>query len=90
MKMFLIGLYVAFSLVAIVFFIRFWRDTRDKLFLQLAMAFTILAAERTTLLIISVPREASSFIYVLRLVAFSIVIWALIDKNRRPKLRDNR
>lgn len=89
MKMFLIGLYVAFSLVAIVFFIRFWRDTRDKLFLQLAMAFTILAAERTTLLVISVPREASSFIYVLRLVAFSIVIWALVDKNKRPKIRGN-
>ncbi len=89
MKMFLIGLYVAFSLVAILFFIRFWRDTRDKLFLQLAMAFTILAAERTTLLVISVPREASSFIYVLRLVAFSIVIWALVDKNKRPKIRGN-
>lgn len=86
MKMFLIGMNVAFLMVAIVFFVRCWRDSRDPLFLRFATAFLILGVERIALIIIQVEREANSFVYILRLIAFSLVIWALIDKNR-PRSR---
>lgn len=83
MHLFLIGIYIAFSLVAIVIFTRFWRDSRDSLFLRFATAFFILAIERIALVIAPVEREANSFVYILRLAAFSLVIWALIDKNKK-------
>lgn len=82
---FLAGLYVAFSLVAIVFFLRFWRETTDILFLRFALALLILTGERIFLTIIPVEHEAKSLIYLMRFFAFAMIIWAMIDKNRPHK-----
>ncbi len=87
MSEFLVGLYVAFSLVAIVFFLRFWRATRDSLFLFFSGALLIMALERVMLAFWPVHDEAtSSFVYVLRLIAFSLIIWAMACKNRRGRV----
>lgn len=88
MYSFLVGINVAFTLVAIVFFVRFWRDSRDSLFLRFATAFSILVMERIALMAVPVAREANSFVYLLRLAAFSLVIWALVDKNKKRDTSD--
>jgi hypothetical protein len=69
--------------VAAIFFLRYWRDTRDRLFLFFTTAFVLLAAQRTALSFI-VEREALVVgSYGLRLLAFVIILVGIVDKNRR-------
>jgi hypothetical protein len=63
-----------------VFFIRFWRKTRDRLFAWFALAFILLGVERV--LIIMSSGEAYFHVYLVRLVAFLLIIFAVWDKNR--------
>ena len=63
------------------FFIRFWRKTRDRLFVFFAAAFLPLGVERLAILITSA--ELHSYCYLIRLAAFLLIIFAILDKNRR-------
>lgn len=78
------GALVAGYLVAALFFLRFHRETRDRLFLAFSVAFALLAMQRAALALI--PREGRSetMIYSLRLFAFVLILAAIIDKNRKP------
>lgn len=67
--------------VAGMFFLRFWRQSRDRLFLMFSAAFWILAAQRF-LLTIGLSREEDVWLYGLRLLAFAIILVAILDKNR--------
>ncbi len=42
-----------------VFFLSFWRDTRDSLFLAFAVAFVMEGLNRTSMLLISKPNEVN-------------------------------
>ena len=85
---FLLGLVVMGSVVAGLFFLRFWRKTRDRLFIIFALAFWILALNWALLALINPMGEAKrSLFYVLRLVAFILIIYAIIDKNRTSRTR---
>lgn len=75
---------VAFGfLVASLFFLRFWRRTNDRLFLAFAIAFTLLGLGQAVQALANIPQEERSHIYLIRLVAFTIIIAAIIRKNRR-------
>jgi hypothetical protein len=76
------ALVIAYATVAI-FFLRFWRDTRDRLFLLFAVAFAVFGVERILLFTLNTPEETRPFIYLVRLVGFALIIFAVIDKNRR-------
>lgn len=69
-------------LVAGLFFLRFWRDTRDRLFLIFAVAFVILGAQRLALVLTREMLETQTGLYVVRLFAFLLILGAIIDKNR--------
>jgi hypothetical protein len=69
-------------LVAGLFFLRFWRDTRDRLFLIFAVAFVILGAQRLALILTREMLETQTGLYVVRLFAFLLILVAIIDKNR--------
>jgi hypothetical protein len=77
------GLIAMGFLVAGLFFFRFWRTTRDGLFAAFAAAFVLLAVNQTLLAFSRVALEERSPLYLLRLVAFAIIIAAVIAKNRR-------
>ena len=64
-----------------LFFLRFWRKTRDRLFAIFAVAFWALASERVVLEIVSV-NEFRPYVYGIRLFAFGLIILAIVDKNR--------
>lgn len=66
-----------------ILFLRFWMKTRERLFAFFAAAFWLLALER--ILLLSGGDEASRHpvIYVTRLIAFLVIIWAIWDKNRQ-------
>jgi hypothetical protein len=69
--------------VAALFFLRFWVSSRDRLFAMFAAAFGILAVQRIALALTRTVIEDQSAFYLLRLLAFIIIIVAIVDKNRR-------
>lgn len=69
-----------------LFFLRFWRDAHDRLFLFFALAFWTLAAGWLGLSLAGTEQEARTPFYVLRLAAFALILLAILDKNRtRPR-----
>jgi hypothetical protein len=80
---FLLGVIVTASLTASLFFLKFWKQTRDVLFLAFAAAFLIEGINRATRLFAENPAEASPSIYVVRGLAFLMLIAAIVYKNRR-------
>jgi uncharacterized membrane protein HdeD (DUF308 family) len=79
---FLLGVIATSSLTAGVFFLRFWRDTRDLLFLAFAVAFLIEAVNRAAILLVEQPNEGTPWIYIVRLFAFLLILAAIVNKNR--------
>ena len=63
-------------------FLRLWRRTRDRLFVFFLAAFLGLAFERVVLALVPAQNEFAPFVYLVRLVAFAIIIVGVIDKNR--------
>jgi hypothetical protein len=78
----LLGAIAMASLVAALFFARFWRDTHDRFFLLFAIAFALDAIARLTLALGDVSAEYEPFFYLARLVTFGLILVAIIDKNR--------
>lgn len=74
--------------VSALFFLRFWRDTREELFLAFALAFTLLSIAQGCLALLGVPLEERSWIYLLRLAAFLLIILAILRKNLWGPSRD--
>jgi hypothetical protein len=63
-----------------LFFLRFWRKTRDRLFAMFAAAFWILMVNRL------LHEDAHNLVfYTVRLVAFALLLVAIVDKNRSAR-----
>ncbi len=69
--------------VAALLFLRFWRRTRELLFLAFAASFLLLGITQALLTLAEVPLEERSWLYLLRLVAFLLILGALWWQNRR-------
>lgn len=65
-----------------LFFLRFWRETGDRLFVIFAVAFWLFGATRAALAILPDSSEHAIVIYLVRLAAFALILVAVIDKNR--------
>ncbi len=79
---FLSGAITLGFLVAALFFLRFWRRTQDGLFLAFAIAFALLGFGQAVQALANIPQEERSFIFLIRLAAFSIILAAILRKNR--------
>ena len=86
MRNFIGGMLVTAQFVVALFFLKFWRRSRDGLFAAFAVAFLILAVQRMLLVNYTVDSEPV-WIYLLRLVAFLIILGAIIGKNIVPPRR---
>lgn len=83
------GVTLAMFAAVALFFFKFWRASRDRFFLLFSAAFALIAGERFCVLFVDsafkavreVP-SAGDWTYVLRLVAFLIILFAVFDKNR--------
>jgi len=84
LNLFLYGATVMGAFVAGLFFLRFWRRSGDRLFASFAIAFWLLAVNWALLALTDPANEARWMFYLLRLTAFCVILWAIVDKNRKP------
>lgn len=80
---FLSGAVALGFLVCSLIFLKFWKRTRDELFLAFAMAFTLLGIGQTVLALANIPTEEKGSLYLIRLVAFLLILFAIYRKNRQ-------
>lgn len=73
---------MGFLLVA-MFFLRFWKSTGDRLFLFFSAAFALMLVERIMRVALDITTEWYPMVYLLRLAAFVIIAYGILDKNRR-------
>lgn len=78
---FLLGVIVTTSITAGAFFLKFWRSTRDSLFLAFGAAFIVEGLNRMSFLFIANPNEGRPVIYLVRLFAFLLLLAAIVNKN---------
>jgi len=72
------------SLTIALFFLRFWKTTHDRFFLFFALSFLLEAISR--LLYLTHPQQADDpMIYAIRLLAYVLILIAIVDKNRQVR-----
>ena len=69
--------------VAGLFFLRFWKRTRESLFVAFALAFWLLGLNQALLTFTDIPVEERSWLYLLRLAAFSLILISIWRMNRK-------
>jgi hypothetical protein len=68
-----------------LFFLRFWKRTREELFLAFAVAFLLLGTGQTIIALANIPTEERGSIYLLRLIAFLLILLAIHRKNHSSR-----
>lgn len=77
----LTGAIATASLVIALFFLRFWRNTHDRFFLYFSLSFAIEGVHRLYSAVHDSGGEDSPMHYVIRLVAYGLILWAILEKN---------
>lgn len=77
----LLGAIAMASFTVSLFFLRSWKTTRDRFFFFFALSFGLEGVTRILLGLTDAGDERQPFIYLLRLCAFLIIIFAILDKN---------
>ena len=70
---------------ATLFFLIFWRRSRDRFFALFASAFALLGISWLVHVVTGTANEFNRPVYLFRLLAFLLIIFAVIDKNRSPR-----
>ena len=100
MKLLLAGALAMGFGIAGLFFLRFWRKTRDRLFALFALSFFVMALNRVMLALLAAAGAPGADrdpwadrLYWVRLIAFTLILVAILDKNRarspRHRARSN-
>ena len=69
------------SFIIALFFLRFWRDSRDRFFLYFALSFGIEGVHRIVSALSYDDNEDSPLHYLVRLLAYGLILWAILEKN---------
>ncbi len=72
-------------LACALFFLRFWVQSKDRLFGFFALAFTMLGGNAVVAALMESDDERRHYIYVVRLFAFLLILYAIWDKNRASR-----
>jgi Ca2+/Na+ antiporter len=86
MNDFLSGAVFSLCCVAGLFFLRFWRKTHDRFFAFFAASFWLMAFHRLVMLFLR--HDIEEYVvgaYLIRLLAFVLILIAIVDKNRGPR-----
>jgi hypothetical protein len=85
MNQFLWGMLAALTLVATAFFWKYWRRTRDGLFLGLSIGFGLLTVHWAALAMVNPSDETRHYLYIVRFLGFVVMIAGVVAKNRSPR-----
>jgi hypothetical protein len=85
MNDFLSGMATAGAWAIGLFLMRLWRETRDRFFALFGVAFWVLSLNWLGLALAAPPSEDRHYFYLTRLVAFLLIITAIVDKNRTSR-----
>lgn len=78
----LLGAIAVGCFIAGLFFLRYWRSTRDRLFLFFMLSFWIEAGNRVHMALNASWRETEPAHYLVRLLSYALILIAIWDKNR--------
>lgn len=67
--------------ISSLFLLRFWRTTKDRLFLSFAIAFLFLGVAQAMLVFSQSGSDDRSWIYLIRFFAFALICAAILRKN---------
>lgn len=73
------------SIIAGVFFLRYWRSSRDRFFLYFAASFLIEGVNRFVLYLTVGLQEDAPAYYIVRLIAYGLIVFAIVSKNRERR-----
>ncbi|HEX6239808.1 MAG TPA: DUF5985 family protein, partial [Polyangiales bacterium] len=90
MNQFLWGACACAATIIALLFLKFWSQTRDRLFALFAAAFVALAANWGLLGLLDPKHEARHGVYVLRLLGFALIVVAIIVAVVRSRGRRRR
>jgi len=79
----LIGAIAASSFIIGLFFLRYWKTTGDRFFLYFAISFLIECVNRVSLGTLFDLKEELPIYYLIRLVSYGFIIFAIIEKNKK-------
>jgi hypothetical protein len=82
---FLSGAVALGFLICALFFLRFWRRTREGLFLPFGCAFVLLGLGQTVLALGNIPTEERGSVYLIRLAAFLLILAGIYRTNRQRR-----
>ena len=82
---FLAGAIVMGFAVAALMFLKFWKRTREGLFLAFSGSFLLLGVTQALLSLGDFQDEERSWLYLLRLAAFLLILFAMWWQNRRGR-----
>jgi hypothetical protein len=85
MNHFVSGSVALASLVAGLFFLRFWWSTRDRFFFYFAASFWLESLNRVCLGLFGEVGEDIPLYYVIRLISYGLILLAIWEKNRLPQ-----
>jgi hypothetical protein len=80
-NLFLLGAIAMGSAIAALLFLRFWRQSRDRLFLYFSASFLLEAVNRTLFAWNGAHSEEATLYYLVRLLAYGLILWAIVEKN---------
>ena len=78
---FLSGAITMGFVIAGLFFFRFWRRTGDVFFCYFGISFWLLACSQALSIMLDMPNDDQSWVYLLRLLAFVVLIVGIVSKN---------
>lgn len=84
MNQFLYGAVVMGFAVASLLFLSYWRRTQQRLFLTFAASFFLLGVNYLWLAVTQIPVEERSPLFLIRLLAFALLIVGIVQSNRGP------
>jgi hypothetical protein len=83
---FLSGAVALGFVVCALFFLRFWRRTGEGLFLSFGLAFLLLGIGQSVLALGNIPTEDRGSLYLIRLLAFLLILIGIYRTNRRQRI----
>ena len=81
MDEFMLGAVTVASILAGLFFLKFWRKSRDRFFLYFALSFWIEGLGRVHEALSESQRQDVPVYYLIRLLAYGLILFAIVEKN---------